>query len=89
MATLERPFQKGDRVRITCPDGRVVEGEVLVASPNGRSLMLGFDAIVSPTGALGGYVGMMPVLQDDDGAYRDLAAGAIMKLERTIVGRLG
>ena len=45
---------KGDKIEID-NDGRTVEGVVVFASPNGISLMIGFDAM------LGGHVGMMPV----------------------------
>ena len=61
-------MKTGDAVSITY-DGRTVPGTIKLASPNGRSLMLEFDAM------LGGFVGMMPVLADDDGAYRDLVLG--------------
>jgi hypothetical protein len=39
---------------------------VTLASPNERSLMVMFD------GMFCGYVGVMPLLRDDDGVYRDL-----------------
>jgi hypothetical protein len=48
-------FKTGDRVAITL-GGQSIAGVVLLASANGRSLMLEFD------GVLGGYVGMMPIL---------------------------
>jgi hypothetical protein len=50
-------WKTGDLVRITY-EGRSVDGAVKLASPNGLSLMLEFDAI------LGGCVGMMPVLYE-------------------------
>lgn len=56
-----------DKVVVTL-EGRTVEAEVILASADGKSLALGFDAM------LGGYVAMMPV-QWIDGAYRDLVAG--------------
>lgn len=56
--------QTGDLVRVTL-EGRTVDARVLLASANGQSLALGFDA------TLGGYVEMMPVLWED-GAYRDI-----------------
>jgi hypothetical protein len=49
-------------------EGRTVEGTVMMASENGRSLMLGFEAM------LGGHVGMMPVLLQD-GVYRSIITG--------------
>jgi len=60
-------FKKGDDVLIMLA-GRTVEGWIIMASPNGRSLALGFHAL------LGGYAGMMPVLETD-GVYRDLLEG--------------
>ena len=61
--------RKGDAVVITY-DGRTVDGEVLLASANGQSLVLGFEAL------LGGHVGVMPVLwRSDVGGYADLMTG--------------
>jgi len=56
-----RVWQTGEQVRITY-EGRPVDGEVELASPNGRSLAVRFDAV------LGGYVGMMPALWDEQSA---------------------
>lgn len=56
---------RGKRVRVTYQN-RTIEAEVILGSDNRRSLMLRFDAM------LGGFVGMMPVLQHEDGTYRDL-----------------
>ena len=72
---------KGDLVRLTCQHGHAVDAEVLLASPNGRSLALTFDQIVRPTDDSGGYVGMMPVLLDEAGDYRELVCGTIVKVE--------
>jgi len=58
-------FTAGDRVSIFFA-GEEVHGAVVLASTNGGSLMLSFDGI------LGGYVGLMPVLRDDEGVYEDL-----------------
>lgn len=45
-----------------------------LASPNGRSLLLAFDgALHTPTGGV--FLGAMPVLQGDDGVFRDLLVG--------------
>ena len=60
-----RIWHKGDRVRIQFGEAHA-DGMVLIASGNGRSLMLSFDAI------LGGYVGMMAVLAGADDVFRDL-----------------
>jgi hypothetical protein len=55
-------LKTGDRVEISC-EGRTVTGTVLLASGNGRSLALEYEAI------LAGFVGSMPVMQRDDGSY--------------------
>lgn len=61
-------FRTGDLVQIEFA-GRCVDGAVQLASPNGRSLMLVFEAV------LGGYVGSMPVLATDDAHFADLVTG--------------
>jgi hypothetical protein len=60
-------MKTGDPVWIE-HDGRTVEGTILMASENERSLVVGFEAI------LGGHLGMMPVLLDEDG-YRSIITG--------------
>ncbi len=57
-------WKTGDLVRITY-EGRSVDGAVKLASQNGLSLMLEFEAV------LGGCVGMMPVIYED-GDFRCL-----------------
>jgi hypothetical protein len=67
-------IRTGDAVNVTL-EGRTVEGVVLLASTNGRSLMLSFDAM------LGGYVGQMPVLDaDGSGEYRELMTGRVVQV---------
>lgn len=63
--TEQRHFHTGDKLQIE-HDGRWINGNVVLASENGRSLMLSFNAIIE------GHVAMMPVLQDDDGVYRPI-----------------
>jgi len=63
---LEHVHRPGDRVTVTFM-GKTIAAEVWLASPNGVSLMLGFDAM------LGGYVGTMPVVwMALAGEFRDL-----------------
>jgi len=62
-------FKTGDTVTTTY-DGRTIDAVVILASPNGRSLMLQWD-----DGMLGGHVGMMPVLRDERGNYWSLIEG--------------
>jgi hypothetical protein len=57
-------FEPGARVRVTFA-GRTVEATVVLASRNGRSVLLEFEAI------LGGYAGLLPLLWVD-GAFREL-----------------
>jgi hypothetical protein len=68
-------FQTGDAVRITC-NGRAVPGSVLLASGNGRSLMLGFEALIE------GHVGMMPVSRNEQGVYQSIVTGVTVELKR-------
>lgn len=60
-------MKTGDKVWIGCDD-RSVEGVIILASENEKSLMLGFEAI------LDGHVGMMPVSLID-GVYRSIVTG--------------
>jgi hypothetical protein len=71
---MSRVWKKGEPVLIRC-EGRAVDGTVLIASPNGRSLVLVFEAI------LGGHVALMPVFQGDDDVYRGLGSGVVLELE--------
>jgi hypothetical protein len=66
-------WKTGDSLMVSFK-GRRVLGQVKLASENGRSLMLEFDAM------LGGYVGMMPVLEED-GVFRDLITKSVVTLE--------
>lgn len=62
-------FRRGDLVHIEWL-GRKVAGRIRLASPNGQSLMLAFDAMLE------GYAGMMPVLWDSaHQLFRDLVKG--------------
>lgn len=73
LPAIGRPFQIREAVRITC-DGRTVDGIVTIASANGRSLVIAFDAM------LAGHVGMMPVFQYDDGAFHSILNGAPVEI---------
>jgi hypothetical protein len=69
------PFRTGEWLTAQY-EGQQVKAQVMLASGNGRSLAIKFEAI------LGGFVGMMPIFQDDDGTYRDILLGKPVKLER-------
>lgn len=77
-------FEKGDYVRATY-DGRSVKAIVLLASPNGRSLIISWTA--TDDGLLGGHVGTMPILRDEGGFYRSLMEGRPVTLERIEAAR--
>ena len=64
-------FHRGQFVHLTY-GGRTVAAMVMLASSNGKSLMLGFDGALVPSHGEGMFPGAMPVLMDDDGVYRDL-----------------
>lgn len=68
-------FAQGDRVLIVIRAASA-RGVVTLASNNGRSLMLEFEAILS------GHVGMMPVLQEDDGGFRSIITREVVQLTR-------
>jgi hypothetical protein len=68
-------MKRGDKITIEHA-GRIVLGMVLLASSNGKSLMLGFDGIIE------GHVGSMPVLRDDDGSYRSIMSGCNVKVKK-------
>ena len=67
-------FRTGDEVSIVC-EGRTVPGEVLLASSNGVSIMLGFEAMID------GHVGMMPVIRGTDGGYYSIVTGVEVELK--------
>lgn len=70
-----RIWKVGESVQITC-DGKTVPGTVSVASGNGVSLMLEFEAI------LAGHVAMMPVVWDEAAsAFRSVVGGVTVTLE--------
>lgn len=71
-------MKKGDLVSIQYGPQRV-NGMIVIASENEKSLMLGFEALI------GGHVTMMPVLMDDEGVYRSIVTNEpvnITKIER-------
>jgi hypothetical protein len=67
-----RLWRQGDRVLISIGSDSA-PGVVILASGNGKSLMLEFEAI------LHGHVGTMPVLLDDDG-FRSIITGEAVEL---------
>ena len=74
-------FKFGDAVRIQwC--GRETVGSVILASPNGQSLMLQFDGAIGGAGT-GMYVGLMPVLWSRTGQrFFDLKEGETVEISK-------
>jgi hypothetical protein len=72
-------YKKGQHVKIEM-QGKSINATVMIASPNGVSLMVAFD------GALGGvqggiYMGMMPIMYDEDmKCFKDLIADREVKI---------
>jgi hypothetical protein len=77
---VERHFTRGQFVTLTY-EGQSIKAMVALASPNGRSLMLMFDGALTPRHGEGMFPGAMPLLQDDDGVYRDLVMGLEARIE--------
>jgi hypothetical protein len=69
------PLKDGDRVSLTC-EGRRVAAQVVMVSPNQKSLAVEFEAI------LAGHVGMMPLMRDgDSGPYHSFINGVEVIVE--------
>lgn len=68
-------MKRGDYVWIE-RDGQRVQAMVTLASPNGKSLMVMFDAMFH------GYAGTMPLSLDETGEYRDLMTDQPVKVTR-------
>jgi hypothetical protein len=74
---MMRVWKTGESLQITC-EGRTVPGTVRLASGNGWSLMLEFEAV------LAGHVAMMPVLWDDRlQAFASVMTGVAVELGET------
>jgi hypothetical protein len=69
------PFAKHDLIEITY-DGHTNDGVVIMASTNGKSLVVGFDAIID------GHVGMMPIVMEDGVSGHSLISGAEIIIKR-------
>jgi len=67
---------KGDIVQATYED-RIIRARVMIASPNGRALVIAWD-----DGMMGGHVGMMPVFQLETGEYYSLIENKPIALVR-------
>jgi hypothetical protein len=67
-------YRQGQLVKLTA-DGRTVTAEITIASSNGKSLFVRFEAMIN------GHVGGMPLLQGDDGVYRSIITGEPVTIE--------
>lgn len=72
-------FVTGQAVRVSNLKGQTVDAVVLLASPNGVSLMLQFDATFWV--GEGMYAGQMPVVRSPAGVYRDLMCNQPLFIE--------
>jgi hypothetical protein len=72
-------MKRGDRLLITYR-GQTKVGRLLLASEDLSALMLGFDGAFRD-GKGGSVVGVMAVVQDDDGTYLDLIGGQVVTVE--------
>jgi hypothetical protein len=71
---MNTTYKRGKFVQVDY-HGQSVKAMILLVSPNGRSLMLGFSgALRTPSGGM--MVSNIPLLMDDDGVYRDLVENA-------------
>jgi hypothetical protein len=74
-----RIWKTGQAVRITT-GGRTVDGEIALASNNGVSLFLTFEAMLDPAGECAGYLGGMPAMWNG-AAFQDLAGRGVIEIE--------
>lgn len=72
-------FKKDDLVKVTVQGVRTENACVILASKNGKSLVVAFEAM------LGGYVGTMPLMWTEEGYFVDLIKGE--RVEITLRGR--
>jgi hypothetical protein len=68
-------LQRGDFVRVAAPE-RALDAMVVLASPNGRSIILMFDGI------LGGWVGELAAFRGDDGRWAAIDGMPLQITER-------
>ena len=74
-----KQLARGDFVRLTFGKSSI-DAMVMIVSPNGRSVMFGFDgSLRTPSG--GAVFGSLPALMDEAGVYRDLVENAVVHIE--------
>jgi len=72
-------MKKGDRIAITIA-GRALEGVIEMASQNGRSLIVLFDAGVPFPFGLPGTKQCLLLFQADDGSWTDLQGNRTVRV---------
>jgi len=80
-ADAHKPLKRGDFVIIKA-HGAQKEAMVSLASPNGRSIMVMFEGGLFWPSDEGGYAGIMPLFQQDDGTWIELINQRPIKVER-------
>lgn len=74
-------IQRGDTVYLSTKGAhQAIPCMVVLASNNGRSLMLKFEAVVDFPGGI--YAGNMPVFQRDDGRWVEAIGSHEVRIER-------
>lgn len=81
MTEPPRVWKTDEQVRITV-ERRTVDGVVVLASPNGKSLMLAFDAMLVGHAGMKPvlWAGMMPVLWDGERYAMIMGGGETVEL---------
>lgn len=74
----DRPFVMGEKITIR-HRGRWVPAVVTMASGNGKSLFIMWDAIKHEA-MIAGCIGTMPITLHDDGVYRCLMNGEVVDI---------
>lgn len=74
-------MKPGDHVRFKREDSNWLVGTVVIAAPNGRSLMLILDEGLPVPFALLGDKQAIAILKGDDGSWQDLHTGRSVTLD--------
>lgn len=61
-----RIWKKGELCRLIGSTGNRKDAVIILASQNGKSLAVEFDGFFNPSGGMGGFLGMMPLMWCDD-----------------------
>jgi hypothetical protein len=75
--------KRGDRVQVRCIDGSWIDGEIAIASSNGKSLAVLTDRTVAPGrafGIIGSKVALLLYRLPDD-RWRDVASDMVLEVK--------